>query len=142
MHYIIDARVILKWFFEERYQPNAWKYLENQNIECMTPDFALFECAGVIRRKIASNKISIEKGSLILHKINSLEGFEIIPSFGFLNRAFEIANIIQHDLYDCIYLALAEQQNSKLVTADSKFFNQVQLHLKFLPFIQWIETDI
>jgi predicted nucleic acid-binding protein len=41
-------------------------------------------------------------------------------------RALVMANALSHPIYDCIYLALAENEATTLVTADLRFLKAVQ----------------
>jgi predicted nucleic acid-binding protein len=50
----------------------------------------------------------------------------ICPSTSLFPRAFAIASQIRVSVYDAIYLALAEQENCPLVTADVKLINAAQ----------------
>ena len=50
----------------------------------------------------------------------------IYPSIALFPRAFAIASQIRVSVYDAIYLALAEQENCPLVTADIKLINAAQ----------------
>ncbi len=140
--YILDASVILKWYFEELFQKEAWDLLENEAVLCATPDFAIYECAGAIRRKIASNEITEEDGQTILETIIEESHLEFISSRGLLNRSFKLSNTIQHDLYDCIYLACAEKFDTKMVTADKKFYDCVLNAGEYINYIHWIEHEI
>ena len=77
-----------------------------------------------------------------LQKMREIARLEFIPILNLTHQAFEIANEIQHDLYDCIYLALAIHQQSVMVTADKKFYDCVQKHDVYKDFIQWIEDEL
>lgn len=41
-------------------------------------------------------------------------------------RALEIALLVDHAIYDCVYLALAEADDDVLITADAKFCAKMQ----------------
>ena len=43
------------------------------------------------------------------------------PNAPLAERAFRMAVELDHPVYDCFYLALAERDNSYCITADSKF---------------------
>ena len=47
------------------------------------------------------------------------------PIFPLLPLALEIAMAISHSIYDCVYLALADQEACRFVTADRRFRNAV-----------------
>jgi predicted nucleic acid-binding protein len=41
-------------------------------------------------------------------------------------RALAIAESLAHPVYDCFYLALAEQADARLVTADTRLLNRLE----------------
>jgi len=139
---IIDASVILKWVFVEPYQKEARRFLESETILCTAPDFALFECSGAIRRKIASSEITATQGETSFQKIQALEDLQFIPTRNLLGRAFYLANLIEHDLYDCFYLAAAEHLDTVMVTADRKFLARVEKHTDYANRVRWVEDDV
>ena len=54
-------------------------------------------------------------------------------------RAIEISSQTRTAFYDCLYVALAEQEQCEVVTVDDKFINSIQtrfpfvIHLATLP---------
>lgn len=139
---VMDASVILKWVFVEPYHQEAEIFLESEDLLCVAPDFALFECAGAIRRKIASGHISSVEGEEHFQTIRDLEDLELISTRSLTDRAFHLANLIGHDLYDCFYLAAAEQLGTVMVTADKKFLARVQNHGDYTGFVRWVEEGV
>jgi predicted nucleic acid-binding protein len=47
-------------------------------------------------------------------------------------RAVELSSQTRTGFYDCLYVALAEQENCELVTADDKLINALQGQLSFI----------
>ena len=47
-------------------------------------------------------------------------------------RAVEISSQTRTGFYDCLYVALAEQENCELVTADDKLINALQRQFSFI----------
>lgn len=47
--------------------------------------------------------------------IRTVDETSVVP------RALELAIALQHPVYDCVYLALAEANDDKLLTADERF---------------------
>ena len=47
-------------------------------------------------------------------------------------RAVEISSQTRTGFYDCLYVALAEQENCELVTADDKLINALQRQFAFI----------
>src|SRR5215218_3580806 len=46
---------------------------------------------------------------------------QIVRSTDLIRDAWRIAEALDHSVYDCLYLACAEQRGVKLVTADDRF---------------------
>ncbi len=59
------------------------------------------------------------------------------PYFPLLSRAYEISSALRVGVYDCVYVALAEQENCALVTADDKLVKNLR---KDFPFIVALAT--
>jgi predicted nucleic acid-binding protein len=55
-----------------------------------------------------------------------------------LPAALDVAIAVDHSLYDCLYLALAEAENCKVVTADRRFHRSVSGGI-WANRIVWIE---
>jgi hypothetical protein len=47
-------------------------------------------------------------------------------------RSVEISSQTRAGFYDCLYVALAEQENCQLVTADDKLINALQARFPFI----------
>jgi predicted nucleic acid-binding protein len=43
-----------------------------------------------------------------------------------LARAMEVARLLKHPVYDCVYLALAERERATVVTADARLLQQAR----------------
>jgi predicted nucleic acid-binding protein len=59
------------------------------------------------------------------------------PHIPLLDRAHEIAFAAQIGIYDCVYVALAEQENCELATADDRIIKNLQTTF---PFIRHLST--
>jgi predicted nucleic acid-binding protein len=51
---------------------------------------------------------------------------ELIPDAELYGRALEIAIELNHPIYDCFYLALAERERCAMVTADKRLLAAVK----------------
>jgi predicted nucleic acid-binding protein len=51
---------------------------------------------------------------------------ERVASPTLMHRALDLAIRLAHPVYDCVYLALAEQRNIPLVTADARLIAKLQ----------------
>ncbi len=53
-------------------------------------------------------------------------GVEILPSFDVRKRAVETSFSLKHSIYDCFYIAVAEEIDVRVVTEDQCLHNVVQ----------------
>lgn len=122
---VIDASVAVKWFVEEEGHEAAVELLSSRVEKCV-PDFALAEIANVLRRKVKKGEIDREQARRAIDTLP--EAFaRVVPSATLVRGAWQIAEALDHSVYDCFYLACAEQQGLKLVTADSRFLDKARV---------------
>lgn len=50
--------------------------------------------------------------------LDALDAIEVLPSRAFADRAAALAASLDHSVYDCLYLAVAEARSETLLTAD------------------------
>ena len=125
---IVDASVAVKWFFPEPGSQAAQALLADSE-QLAAPALVRVEVYAAITRKVRLGEIApedartacrlwagaVERGVLVL-----------VPDEDVLPAAIELALKLRHPLQDCLYLALAERQQSGLVTADPKFQARAQ----------------
>ena len=121
---VIDASIVVKWFLEEPYSPQALtlrdKYI-TRKIILHAPSIMLYEILNVLM------KSGCFKADELLEICNSLNkyGFRLHELEGELKKsAVKIA--VQNDItvYDASYVALALKLNSKLYTADKELLKK------------------
>ncbi len=54
------------------------------------------------------------------------------PSVPLAPRAYTIASVARIGIYDCLYVALAEQEGCEFVTADDKLVKNLQAQFPFI----------
>ncbi len=123
---VLDASVLLKWFIKESDSEIAIQWKESLlqgKVNIVIPDLALYEIINVLRFKAGVTEEAIKR---ILPAIFDL-GLEIItPSQQLLEDALHLSFATGLSIYDCIYLALANELGTKLVTADKHIFRQAE----------------
>lgn len=50
---------------------------------------------------------------------------EIVPSQPYFSRALSLALELDHAVYDCLYLAVAEAESARIVSADRRFLSRL-----------------
>lgn len=132
---IIDASVAAKWFVDEEYAEASLAVLDEKN-SLHAPDFLLLEIDSIIGKWIRGGVLSVEEGNDIR---NALRRFPIQfhPFVSFLDPAFAISVQTGRSVYDCLYVALAAVIKGRMITADRKLYNSIQIG-RFKKHVLWV----
>ncbi len=118
---LIDASVALKWFVIEKGSERATD-LFGKNI--CAPSLILPEVANglwkIWRRGTLTAAVVRDNIDTLRANFSELTSLEALAS-----RAGEIALELDHPVYDCFYLADAEQRGLSLVTADERLLRKI-----------------
>jgi len=117
---VIDASVVLKWFLEESEALQA-RALREQHLKgdilLVAPDLLLYEVGNALRFKRNFSPSDIQQAlSELLHFQLELLG----PTERFLHHSVELAHKTGLTYYDCVYLAVASDLETQLITADKR----------------------
>jgi predicted nucleic acid-binding protein len=122
---VVDASVALKWFLPD--EPNAGPAMAILRGEAalFAPDIVVAEvCNGGWRSmrlgRIGQQQLS-EIARIVAHCFVSLVGAATLAP-----RAVAIAGELDHPVYDCLYVALAEARQVRLVTADDRLLGKLR----------------
>ena len=115
---VIDASVAAKWFFQEEHSDAALSLLGNP-FELKAPDFLYLELENLLCKRTRRKELSIAEALEMEDEIRSMP-ISSYPSAELRDRAFELALETKSSVYDCLYLALAEALDGRMVTADGK----------------------
>lgn len=118
MTYVVDASVALKWVIPEPLSDRAAHLLDNGE-GLIAPEMLLIEVANALWRKIARREITAREGNRALELLSE-SGLDLTPAAPLVGRALDLARMLQHPVYDCVYLALAERERATLVSADAR----------------------
>ena len=120
---VIDSSVALKWVLPEPGVAEAEPYLRAK--DSVAPDIVLVEIANVLAKKVRAGNMTGPEAVEGLQIIR--DGFaQLIASEGLVLRALELSIGLSHPVYDCVFLACAEQLRVKLVTRDVLFAKRVR----------------
>jgi predicted nucleic acid-binding protein len=124
---VVDASVAVKWVVDEEGSEAAAE-LAIEDLEA--PDLLYVEAANVLWTKAQRRELTeaeaAERLALLLEA-----PLRLIPSKGLLERAQALAFELEHPVYDCVYLALALDRDTELVTADGRFVNALSAHARY-----------
>ena len=118
---MVDASVVVKLFVDEPGSAEAERLVIDGH-ELVAPELLLLEVANALHRKLQAQAILTDD---LLPAIDRMQRslLDLRPVSASVRRAVELALIIDHPVYDCLYLALAEQLRAPLVTADRRFLD-------------------
>ena len=126
MKLVVDANIAVKWLFAEEGTAEARQLLAPR-ILLHAPDFILTEAANVVWKKTRRNEVA--NAQPYLEELARLpDAVALHPSADLVAHAATIALEIDHPVYDCLYLACAEDEGAPLVTADSRLCDAAQTH--------------
>jgi predicted nucleic acid-binding protein len=130
---VVDASVALKWFLSE--EPLAGQALAvvQEGTVLIAPDFLIAEVCNAAWRSARLGRISAVQ---VIEIAASLPRFfdALVSAAGLAPRAVAIAGQLDHPVYDCLYLALAEAERADLVTADMQLLGI----LRATPWERWV----
>jgi predicted nucleic acid-binding protein len=118
MSIVIDASVALKWVLDEAGTEAALALLAD---ELIAPELWITEAANALWRHVRLGEASDAEA---LARIDELANAPVasVSTAQYIRRALQMALEIRHPVYDCLYLALAENQNTYVVTDDRRLF--------------------
>ena len=117
MSIVVDASVALKWVLDEPGKEAADALLEE---ELIAPALWLLEAANALWRRSQRGEISAEEATERLTELYNAPVTTTTIEDDLL-AATDLANVLRHPVYDCLYLAMAIRENTYVVTADSRF---------------------
>lgn len=137
--WVIDASVVLKWYFpDEEGAEQALSLLRDyveEKVELYAPSLIDYEVLnGVL--------VALRKGRLQREQmVHTVENFQKVAvhreEVGELfPRILSFSESYGRSAYDASYLALTEARGASLITADRRLYNAVS---KELPWVFWIE---
>ena len=116
MSLIVDASIAVKWVADEPDSDRARAIFLAD--ECCAPDLILAELGNALWKKQRAKLVSFEQAVAALQALP--DRMRLFENAALAPRALAIATELDHPIYDCFYLALAEREQLPLVTADGK----------------------
>jgi len=119
---VIDASIAIKWVIEEEGTPQALALRRKARL--LAPELLVAECANILWKKARRNELSREE-ALLAARLLQTAAIELVPTRSLLAAATRIAIELDHPAYDCLYLALAIENDCRFVTADERFLRKL-----------------
>jgi predicted nucleic acid-binding protein len=139
MKYVVDSSVGFKWLVIEPLSDKAELLRQdyrNGIHELIAPDIFPGEVTHALTRAERQKRITPAQGAaLYIDLMTTLP--KLSPYIPQLPRAYEISSNMQVGVFDCVYVALAEQEACELVTADDRLVRSLRAQF---PFIRHLST--
>ncbi|WP_426014504.1 type II toxin-antitoxin system VapC family toxin [Caulobacter sp. DWR2-3-1b2] len=136
MTLVIDASVALKWVLDEPGQSAADALLEE---DLIAPSLWLLEAASALWRRARRGELQAEEAAEHLSELFNAP-VTAIPIEEDLQAAAVLAQRLGHAVYDCLYLALAVRERTRVVTADRRFWTVVQKVPDLASYVRLLEN--
>jgi predicted nucleic acid-binding protein len=133
---VVDASVVAAALFREEHADAATRLLSTGGL--LAPDLIFTELASVIWKRHRRREIKEAEAEELLSDVLSLP-FKITPSRALLEPALQLAMKTDRTVYDALYLALAVQNKTTLITADRRFVNALA-STPLAPHVRWIRA--
>ena len=124
MHYVVDASVAVKWLLPEVHSSEA-ELLLSEDVALSAPDLLYAEIGNVLWKRVINGDIADDQAREALRRLLLVE-IDIAPADLLVADALAIACAHRRSIYDSLYIALAVQQDSVLVTADKRLHNAMR----------------
>jgi predicted nucleic acid-binding protein len=136
---VVDASVAVKWVL-----PSAQESLVSEAVrlldlhafgktELLVPDLFWAECGNVLWQAVRRGRCSRSTAESGLGTVKA-QRLITIASAGLIEQAFTTASTFNCSVYDSLYVALAVESGTQLVTADQKLVNVLTGHLP----VKWL----
>jgi predicted nucleic acid-binding protein len=118
MALVVDASVAVRWLFDMTDIHQADDILQSEE-PLIAPDLVIAEITSAAWKFVRFEGLNPNDALSI---IAESEGHfdEIVPCLKLKDRALAIAIELRHSPYDCFYIALAEQRDCQMLTADER----------------------
>jgi predicted nucleic acid-binding protein len=137
--FVLDASVAAKWFLpheEQALQQEAVRLLQRHargEIRFAVPDLFWAELGNVFWKATRQARFTESEAQTSLAGLRSWS-LPTVPSEALLGLALKLANAYGRTVYDSLYVALAVDTKTELITADEKLANALAAHLP----VKWL----
>lgn len=136
---VVDASVAVKWCLpslREELVAEAEELLASlrrDEVQFWVPDLFWVELANAMWKAVRRAEISAEDAGTAIAFVRDL-GITTVPSSDLVLQALNLAMTYGRTVYDSLYVALAMQSKTELITADERLANALAAHLP----VKWL----
>lgn len=139
--FVVDASVAAKWMLPakgELLRREAFRLLDSYGdgeTSLLVPDIFWAECGNVVWKAVRQRRFSPVDAELAILSMMR-RSIPTVSSVNLLPEALPIAFNFGRSVYDCLYVALAVQSETQLITADERLANALAAYLP----VKWLGT--
>jgi predicted nucleic acid-binding protein len=142
MRYVLDSSVAFKAVIPEQDSDRAIKLLDEYRQgfhELLSPDVLPLEVGHALTKAERQGRVSRTDGFALWSALVA-DGPQLVPSLSLMPRAYALSSQERIGIYDCLYVALAEQEHCDLITADDRLIRVFQGN-PIIPLAGWETQD-
>jgi predicted nucleic acid-binding protein len=140
---VLDANIAVKWYLPERGTDAALELMTGHN-RLFAPELIRLEVISAITRQVRIGEATpTETKTQCRRWLDYLSegGVVLIPEAELLHEAIDLSTKLKHPLFDCMYLAAAQQLEAPILTADRPFFDRVKPAYKKISMLAGCENN-
>jgi predicted nucleic acid-binding protein len=134
MKFVLDSSVAFKWVVPERDSDKALRlrsgYLASVH-ELLSPDVFPGEVGHALTRAERQGQITPGEALRVWTDVMTSSP-RLVVSLPLTHRAIAISSQTRVGVFDCMYIALADQEGCPFVTADDRIIRNLQPHFPFI----------
>ena len=129
IEYVFDASVIAKWMLpaereELHLEARDWaNRYDRGELSIIVPDLLWIEVASLLWKAVRNSRITSDDAKMAIVGLRDRELTTVESTPGLLDTALDIALANNTSVYDSIYVALAKETKTILITADRRLAN-------------------
>jgi predicted nucleic acid-binding protein len=119
---VVDASVAARWLLKLPGFESAETLVKRAGA-IIAPDIIIRETTSALWKAIVFANLPIADAQLAVESLDDILD-ELVPTSAHKRRALSIAVELHHPVYDCFYLALAEERSCTFITADDRLLRR------------------
>lgn len=125
MRYVLDCSVAIKWSVPEVLTEEAIQVLDglrSGSVSLVAPEIILAEFGHTVRKRVGAHQLTRDEAEQVWEDFLSLSITTVLTA-ELARSAFPLALDHMATFYDALYVALAQREDLKVLTADDRMVN-------------------
>ena len=128
--FVLDPSVAAKWFLPARNEPLSAEALAllreyaQARVDFIVPDLFYPEFGNILWKSERRGRVNRKTADAALQEVAARE-FRVYPTAPLIRSAMQLARAYGRTAYESVYVALAIETSTQMVTADEKLANSL-----------------